>query len=45
MIFVPSLKGLSHCPQEATSEEDLLLGVKILGRVMTELACKIQNNK
>jgi N-carbamoyl-L-amino-acid hydrolase len=38
MIFVPSEKGLSHCPQEETSEEDLVLGVNILGRVMAELA-------
>jgi N-carbamoyl-L-amino-acid hydrolase len=38
MIFVPSIKGLSHCPQEETSEEDLLLGVNVLGRVMMELA-------
>jgi N-carbamoyl-L-amino-acid hydrolase len=40
MIFVPSEKGLSHCPQEATSEDDMLMGVNILGRVMMLLSNK-----
>ena len=40
MIFVPSEKGLSHCPQEYTSEDDLLMGVRILGRVMMLLSGK-----
>ena len=38
MIFVPSVNGLSHCPQEETSENDLITGVRILGRVMMELS-------
>jgi N-carbamoyl-L-amino-acid hydrolase len=37
MIFVPSIKGLSHCPLEETSEEDLIMGVKILGKVIMSL--------
>ncbi len=30
MIFVPSIKGISHAPQEATATPDLLAGVKLL---------------
>lgn len=30
MIFVPSVKGLSHVPEEATSPEDLKLGTQVL---------------
>ncbi|KAL3427027.1 hypothetical protein PVAG01_00536 [Phlyctema vagabunda] len=30
MIFVPSKAGLSHCPEEFTSEEDCTVGVQVL---------------
>ncbi|MBQ8664244.1 MAG: M20/M25/M40 family metallo-hydrolase, partial [Mailhella sp.] len=30
MSFVPSIGGLSHCPDEATAPEDILLGAQIL---------------
>ena len=38
MIFVPSRGGLSHCPQEHTDEEDLVLGVRVLARALLALA-------
>ncbi|MEE8825533.1 allantoate amidohydrolase [Lentilactobacillus sunkii] len=30
MIFVPSINGISHAPEENTSQEDLLRGVELL---------------
>ena len=30
MIFVPSVKGLSHCPEEFTSEEHCVAGANVL---------------
>jgi N-carbamoyl-L-amino-acid hydrolase len=30
MIFVPSIGGRSHCPEEATSPEDIALGAQAL---------------
>ena len=41
MIFVPSEKGLSHCPMEQTSEDDLIMGVRILGKTMMLLSCNV----
>lgn len=38
MIFVPSIAGLSHCPQEKTDEDDLWLGVNVLQKVAETLA-------
>jgi allantoate deiminase len=40
MIFVPSIKGISHNPAEATNHEDLVAGVKVLARALYELAYK-----
>ncbi len=40
MIFVPSIKGISHNPAEATDLEDLVQGVKALEAVLYELAYK-----
>ncbi len=34
MLFVPSMGGRSHCPEEATSPEDLLLGTTVLARAL-----------
>jgi beta-ureidopropionase / N-carbamoyl-L-amino-acid hydrolase len=34
MIFVPSVGGRSHCPEEETAEEHLLLGVAALARAI-----------
>lgn len=38
MIFVPSVKGISHNPAEFTSEQDLHAGANVLLQVMLELA-------
>lgn len=38
MIFVPSIKGISHNPAEATKLEDLVAGVKVLASTLYELA-------
>ncbi|MDD2216411.1 MAG: Zn-dependent hydrolase [Eubacteriales bacterium] len=37
MLFVPSIKGMSHCPQEDTKWEDIVTGTEML----TELLIKI----
>lgn len=36
MIFVPSVDGKSHCPEELTSKEDLGLGVDVLFKSILE---------
>jgi len=38
MIFVPSRDGRSHCPQEFTRIEDIVLGCQILLDTAVELA-------
>ncbi|MBW2431872.1 MAG: M20/M25/M40 family metallo-hydrolase [Deltaproteobacteria bacterium] len=38
MIFVPSREGLSHCPQEYTRLEDIVLGCDILVAAVVQLA-------
>ena len=38
MIFVPSRDGRSHCPQEFTRIEDIVLGCEILLDTVVELA-------
>jgi hydantoinase/carbamoylase family amidase len=30
MLFVPSIKGMSHCPQEETKWEDIVTGTEVL---------------
>ena len=40
MIFTPSIKGISHNPAEATKDEDLVAGVKVLAQALYELAYK-----
>ena len=37
MIFVPSIDGISHNPEEFTKEEDLLAGVNVLSDVVLKL--------
>ena len=37
MIFVPSIKGMSHCPQEDTKEADLLAGVALTADVIRKI--------
>ena len=39
MIFVPSRDGLSHCPHEYSSIEDIALASEILLAAVIELAC------
>lgn len=38
MIFVPSIKGRSHCPEEKTNYHDIKLGADLLLRSMLRLA-------
>jgi acetylornithine deacetylase/succinyl-diaminopimelate desuccinylase-like protein len=38
MIFVPSVGGRSHCPEEYTEIERILPGVRVLARVLHQLA-------
>jgi allantoate deiminase len=38
MIFVPSIGGRSHCPEEATAAEDVVLGTRVLATALRELA-------
>ena len=38
MIFVPSIGGRSHCPEEATAAEDVILGTRALATALRELA-------
>ena len=38
MLFVPSVGGRSHCPEEATRPEHLELGTRVLGRALELLA-------
>ncbi len=40
MLFVPSIGGISHSPQEDTSWEDIEIGLNVYGRALTELASK-----
>lgn len=39
LLFVPSLKGLSHCEQENTLPEDLELGAQVLEKAVRAVAC------
>ena len=38
MLFVPSIGGRSHCPEEATAAEDVVLGTRALATALRELA-------
>jgi allantoate deiminase len=38
MLFVPSIGGRSHCPDEATAAEDVVLGTRVLATALRELA-------
>jgi acetylornithine deacetylase/succinyl-diaminopimelate desuccinylase-like protein len=38
MLFVPSIDGRSHCPEEATKPADLERGLKVLTRALELLA-------
>ena len=38
MLFVPSIGGRSHCPEEATSPRHLELGTRVLARALEMLA-------
>jgi N-carbamoyl-L-amino-acid hydrolase len=40
MIFVPSVKGISHNPREHTEPADLLRGANVLLEVVVALASK-----
>jgi acetylornithine deacetylase/succinyl-diaminopimelate desuccinylase-like protein len=38
MIFVPSVNGVSHAPDEFTNFEDIYRGAKVLSEVLVKLA-------
>ena len=38
MLFVPSIGGRSHCPEEATKAEDVALGTTVLMRALQKIA-------
>jgi acetylornithine deacetylase/succinyl-diaminopimelate desuccinylase-like protein len=38
MLFVPSIAGRSHCPEESTVAEDVVLGTRVLATALRELA-------
>jgi N-carbamoyl-L-amino-acid hydrolase len=38
LIFVPSVGGLSHCPEEATNDDDLVAGANTLLQTILSLA-------
>lgn len=38
MLFVPSIGGRSHCPEEATDPAQLVLGTRVLARALELLA-------
>ena len=38
MLFVPSIGGRSHCPDEATTADDVVLGTRALATALRELA-------
>jgi acetylornithine deacetylase/succinyl-diaminopimelate desuccinylase-like protein len=38
MIFVPSVGGKSHCPEEATAPEHLAVGAAVLAETLAALA-------
>ena len=38
MLFVPSIGGRSHCPEEATDPDHLVLGTEVLARALHLLA-------
>ncbi|WP_174614551.1 Zn-dependent hydrolase [Virgibacillus ihumii] len=40
MIFIPSVGGKSHCPEEYTREEDIKTGGDLLLQVVTQLTSK-----
>lgn len=42
MLFVPSVGGISHAPEEATSDEHLVLGARTLLRVIRRTAARIK---
>lgn len=37
MIFVPSIKGMSHCPQEDTDWQDIVKGTEVTADVLLKL--------
>src|SRR5256886_17644784 len=42
MLFVPSVGGLSHSPQETTSDDHLVLGTQALLRAVRHAAASIK---
>lgn len=37
MLFIPSIKGMSHCPQEETKWEDIVTGTEVLTELLIEI--------
>ncbi|WP_175631933.1 hypothetical protein [Virgibacillus siamensis] len=44
MIFIPSIGGKSHCPEEYTREEDIKTGGDLLLHVVERLAVKTKSS-
>jgi acetylornithine deacetylase/succinyl-diaminopimelate desuccinylase-like protein len=42
MLFVPSLQGISHAPEEDTSDDQLVLGARALLRAVRLAAARIK---
>jgi allantoate deiminase len=41
MLFVPSIDGRSHCPEEATAAEDVVVGTRVLATALHDLAYQV----
>jgi allantoate deiminase len=42
MLFVPSIGGRSHCPEESTKPEDLELGTRVLQKALQIIAYEVR---
>jgi len=40
MIFVPSVDGRSHCPEEMTKLSDITTGIDVLAQTVLALDCR-----
>ena len=45
LLFVPSKKGLSHCPQEDTSDEHICLGTQIFEQAIRKISTQNAESK
>jgi len=45
MLFVPSIGGISHAPEENTSDELLVLGARALMRAVHEVTAALSGGR